>query len=223
MLPTRQGSNTQPTDHHSDRHPTEPPRPATLSCVMWTCAFGTDVNSKGPVQCAYLKSDHSFHCHVILKIILTRIRETGHMSSAMQKCAFGTSADSEGQNQPVHPCSLIWAFTVLSESLDHRLYQWITKVLIRLCGFASCSHMPHMPWRHIFLGAAHTEQIIFMQAHLNLCCSQSPEETSSQGAANIVCQLIVDWMNSPALHTGRFYFWFYVCQAMWFRYSENPC
>ena len=28
MLPTRQGLNTQPPDHQSDTHPTEPPRPA---------------------------------------------------------------------------------------------------------------------------------------------------------------------------------------------------
>ena len=28
MLPTRRGSNTQPPDHQSGAHPTEPPRPA---------------------------------------------------------------------------------------------------------------------------------------------------------------------------------------------------
>ena len=28
ILPTRQGSNPQPSDHQPDVHPTEPPRPA---------------------------------------------------------------------------------------------------------------------------------------------------------------------------------------------------
>ena len=41
MLPTRRGSNRQPSDHQSDAHPTEPPRLAVEMCTF-TNSFGTN-------------------------------------------------------------------------------------------------------------------------------------------------------------------------------------